>query len=87
MTVDREMLDADFIICMPAGRLVLPDNVFAVCCHCGRKVQHRPYVPRVVRKLCTDCAHANIAGDDSAKVMITKRAMDEVVSHLKRRRH
>jgi hypothetical protein len=87
MTDDREMLAADFIVCLPAEPLVLPDNVFAVCCHCGRKVQHRPYVPREVRKLCIDCGLANMDADGDSIVMLTKRASDDIVSLLKRERH
>lgn len=87
MTVDREMLAADFIICMPADPLVQPDNVFAVCCHCGRKVQHRPYVPRGVRKLCTECGLAKMDADDDFEVRLTKRARDDIVRFLKRERH
>ena len=88
MTVDREMLAADFIVCLPADRpLVLPDNVVAVCRHCGRKVQHRPYVPSGVKKLCTDCGLAIMKERGDAEILLTKRVRDEVMSFLKRQRH
>jgi hypothetical protein len=85
---DREMLAADFIVCLPADcPSSLPDNVVAVCCHCGCKVQHRPYVPRRVRKLCTDCALTKMEEDRDADIRITKQAQDDIINYLKRQRH
>jgi hypothetical protein len=84
---DPEMRDVDFIICLPADcPLVQPDNVFAVCCHCGRKVQHRPYVPLKVKKLCTDCA-LQMEEDGDADIRLTKQAQDDIINYLKRQRH
>jgi hypothetical protein len=51
--------EASFVICLPADRpMDFTDNVFGVCDHCERSVQHRPSVPRTVKKLCPDCAAA-----------------------------
>jgi hypothetical protein len=85
---DREMPAADFIVCLPAAdEFVLLDNVVAVCCHCGCKVQHRPYVPPKVKKLCTDCALAKMEEDGDADIRLTKQAQDDILNYLKRHRH
>ena len=87
MSVDPEMRDADFVVCMPAGRPpLLPDNVLAVCCHCGRRVQHRPSVPREVRKLCLDCGYDGMQ-EQGVEVKVTKQQMREAAIFLKRQRH
>jgi hypothetical protein len=84
--VDREMLDADFIVCMPASaETEFTDNVTAICCQCGRSVQHRPYVPRKVRKLCTECALGMVKKIEG--FTITQRVRAEVAAVLKRRQH
>jgi hypothetical protein len=90
---DPEMRGADFVVCLPADRpgsmirrLMLPDNVVAVCCHCGRAVQHRPSVPREVRKLCLECGYDGIK-DQDAEVKVTKQQAREIAIFLKRRRH
>jgi recombinational DNA repair protein (RecF pathway) len=85
MTVDREMR-AGSIICLPAHPLMFADNVLAVCCHCGRKVQHRPYVPREVRKLCAQCGVAAIEQDPESEVLVTKRQRRDLAALLKRQR-
>lgn len=84
--IDREMLDADFIICVPADHVIeFLDNVFAVCCHCGRSVQHRPSVPRQVRKLCPECGQAATKQDHELKITAGQRR--EITAALKRQRH
>jgi hypothetical protein len=50
-------------------------------------VQHRPYVPREVRKLCSECGLAKMKADDNLEIKLTKRARDDIASHLKRERH
>lgn len=76
--VDNEMRGADFIVCIPAaGGLMFPDNVRAVCSHCGRSIQHRPSVPPKVRKVCTSCATAAFKeGED--ELLITKQQWAEL---------
>jgi hypothetical protein len=88
MATDPEMKGADFLICIPvAGRpLIIPDNLVAVCCHCGRRVQHRPSAPRSMRKLCTECGYDRIK-EGGAQVKVTKQQRREIAAFLKRGRH
>ena len=82
------MTDADFVVCLPvAGRpLILPDNVVAVCCHCGRAVQHRPSVPRSLRKLCLECGYDGMQ-EHGTEVRVTKQQALEAATLLKRGWH
>ena len=85
--MDHEMTDAEFVVCLPAGRpLMLPDNVVAVCCHCGRAVQHRPSVPRELRKLCLECGNDEMK-EQGAELKVTKQQRREIATFLKRGRH
>jgi hypothetical protein len=34
----------------------IPDDVRTVCARYGRRVHHRPHVPKKPKKLCPDCA-------------------------------
>jgi len=46
------------VVCMlaPEGRpLLMADNVFGTCSDCGRRVQHRPHIPRRPKLLCIEC--------------------------------
>lgn len=83
---DREMRDVDFVVCIPAaGGLMFPDNVVAVCSHCGRSIQHRPSVPREAQKVCHECGAAKMR--EGANLRITKRQLREFAAALKRQRH
>ena len=85
---DPEMRNADFVVCLPADRpLMLPDNMVSVCCHCGRAVQHRPTVPREVRKLCVECGYDGMMKDQDATLKVTKAQEREIAAFLKRRHH
>jgi hypothetical protein len=86
--VDTEMRGAAFCACVAATPVLhFPDNVVALCCHCGRRVQHRPYVPREVRKLCCECAVDEIAKDATTELKITPRQLEDVIAAVTRRRH
>ena len=85
---DPEMRDVDFVVCMPEGRPpLLPDNVVSSCCQCGRRVQHRPSVPRELRKLCVDCGYERMMKDPRAEVRVTEQQAREIATLLSRGHH
>jgi hypothetical protein len=87
MAADPELKGADFVVCLPANRpLMPPDNVVAVCCQCGRAVQHRPSVPRSLRKLCIECGCDRML-EPGAEAKVPKQQMREIAAFLKRRRN
>jgi hypothetical protein len=47
---------ADSVLCMPDGQgEFFSDDVRTTCAECGRRIHHRPHVPKKPRKLCPDC--------------------------------
>jgi hypothetical protein len=78
--------DADILVCPLATKpLFLPDNLVAHCAKCFRLVQHRPHVPKIPEKLCTDCAKKSIAENKGSELMITKQSLDDIVMEIKKK--
>lgn len=51
---------ADAVLCMSEGVAEFsPDDVRTTCATCGRRVHHRPHVPKKPKKLCPDCAFSS----------------------------
>ena len=58
-----------------------PDNVKTFCHQCKRSIVHRPNVPPIAIKLCTDCAEEHTdereqAGED-VTVYVTEKSLRE----------
>jgi hypothetical protein len=50
---------ADAVLCMPDGvGEFFPDDVRTTCATCGRRIHHRPHVPKKPKKLCPACTVA-----------------------------
>lgn len=87
---DDELESADFVVCVPATiKTQFTDNIFAFCCKCDVKIQHRPHVPVAPKKICFDCAVPGML-DDAAKgeleVVTSKATTIEVTECLGRNR-
>lgn len=53
-----------YILCiMYRGVLILPDNLIDRCFDCFTRVQHRPSLSRMIKKLCAGCALRRVRGD------------------------
>ena len=78
--------EADILVCSLVTKpLMLPDNLVAHCSKCFRLVQHRPHIPRMPQKLCTDCATKAITKDVDARLFITQQSLDEIVSEIRKK--
>ena len=86
MEISDDPESADILVCpLVTQPLMLPDNLVAHCSKCFRLVQHRPHVPKMPVKLCTDCATKSIKKDDDPRLFITQQSVDEIVSQIKKR--
>lgn len=60
---DAEAEKADCVACLPFGsHSPFSDNVFTTCHDCGTGIFHRPYAPKLPKKLCIRCAMGRIRG-------------------------
>lgn len=80
--------DAQYVVCaLMTIPLMLPDNLVAECCACAAPVQHRPDVPKDVRKICLDCVMPELVerlAKNDLRVVTTRKAMDEVAAYRKK---
>jgi len=78
------------IVCAPwTSPLIMPDNVRAICSHCGRVVQHRPHVAAKLVKICTDCAAPLVLHDiaeGKCEMVVTRESERELSDMIKKER-
>jgi hypothetical protein len=85
---EDEAESADFVVCVLAtDQTPFTDNVFAFCCKCDVKVQHRPHAPKAPKKICMACAMPDMeaeAAKGELEIVATSRTAHEVASHFSR---
>lgn len=78
---------AEYVVCVRATDFSpYKDNVFSFCCECGEKVQHRPHVPTVPKKICLKCATPMMeeaAKNKSLEIDVTKETAAEVKRYFR----
>lgn len=50
--------DEHIIVCVPKDpddEMIMPDNLLSECAWCGRTVQHRPNIPKWLKRVCVPC--------------------------------
>ena len=53
---DKELNQADFAVCLLGEKSdYFSDNVITNCSICDRKIHHRPYLPKELKKVCVEC--------------------------------
>lgn len=89
MPDDPQMKNADYCVCLALdGPPVMPDNLIGECCRCGRTIQHRPTVPRRVRKLCMACGVDSMHEQTGpVDVLVTDRQRAEIEAWRRRQDH
>lgn len=56
---DEEAEQSDLVLCMPDGQgEYFLDDVRTTCALCGRRIHHRPHVPKKPPKICIYCVSA-----------------------------
>jgi hypothetical protein len=53
---EEEAEKVDYVVCMPVGPSPFDNNLEADCYCCGRRIMHRPHVPKRPPKICIYCA-------------------------------
>lgn len=77
--------DPDVLICIPITKpLAFADNLVGHCAACHKLVQFRPHAPKLIKRLCTDCARKSIMTDDEARFVVSPESWMELLAYKRR---
>jgi hypothetical protein len=69
--------DECVVVCAPAEmETPFTDNVFEDCFQCGRRIQHRPNVPKG-KRICIQCTAISLEEEqEELEIKVTQETMD-----------